>query len=166
MLRQPLRFTERASRFWIHNVLHADDPPERIALGIAIGTFVAFTPTVGIQMAIVLLLTWLFRANKAVSLPIVWISNPLTVVPIYWACYHVGRFLLNAPYTSAGWWSDLGRPPASGFEQIRFYWDRFAEIAWPIWIGGLVVGFVLGYAAYYSTLAVVRRHRRWPRETP
>lgn len=158
MLRQPLNLTERLARFWIHTILHADDPPERIALGVAIGTFVAFTPTVGIQMAIVLLLTWCFRANKAISLPIVWISNPLTLVPIYWACYHVGRFLLNAPSTSADWWSGLSTPPA-GFAQIRFYWDRFAEIAWPIWVGGLVVGFVSGYATYYATLALIRRHR-------
>jgi uncharacterized protein (DUF2062 family) len=47
--------------------------------------FVAFTPTVGIQV-IVLFLTWLLCANKAISLPIVWLSNPATIVPIYWGC--------------------------------------------------------------------------------
>mgnify|MGYP001008765280 CR=1 FL=1 len=43
-------------RFFLHQVLHCDDSPHRLALGAALGTLVAFTPTIGFQMAIVVLL--------------------------------------------------------------------------------------------------------------
>ena len=62
----------KARRFIVKNILHADDPPERLAMGAAIGMFVTFTPTVGFQMMLTLFLSWLFRANKVIGLPIVW----------------------------------------------------------------------------------------------
>ena len=74
---------QRVRHFVLHDILHADDPPHRLALGVAIGMFVTFTPTVGLQMVLVGVLAWLLRANKLVGLPVVWLSNPATVVPIY-----------------------------------------------------------------------------------
>ena len=82
-------YLHRARKFIYHNVLHADDPPHRLALGAAIGVFVAFTPTVGLQMMLTVSLAWLLRANKVIGLPVVWISNPATLVPIYYSCYVV-----------------------------------------------------------------------------
>lgn len=165
MLRKRATFRDRLAHFWVHTVLHADDPPDRIALGMAIGVFVTFTPTVGVQMAIVLFLTWLLRANTAVALPIVWVSNPFTMVPIYWSSYHVGRFMLAAERTPPGWWNELRSPPAGAIEQIHFYWERFAQIAGSIWIGGMVVGFLLAYPTYYLTRRAVELHRSRGEET-
>lgn len=49
----------------------------------AVGMLVAFTPTTGVQMVIAGFLSWLLRANKATSVAVVWISNPITMVPMY-----------------------------------------------------------------------------------
>lgn len=81
-------------RQWLRAMLMLDDSSHRIALGAAIGMFIAMTPTVGIQMLLVLLLAvatrrW-FRFNKVAALLMVYVSNPLTVVPIYWFSYKVG----------------------------------------------------------------------------
>ena len=73
----------RAQRFVKYRILHVDDTPHRIALGVAIGMFVAWTPTIGFQMGLTVLLCALFRANKLVGVPLVWISNPLTIIPVY-----------------------------------------------------------------------------------
>ena len=97
-LRLRIRLLQRWLRYFvIHHVLHADDPPQRCKLGIAISVFVTFTPTVGFQMALVVFLAWLLRANKVVGLPIVWITNPLTIVPVYYPCYVVGRWIQASP---------------------------------------------------------------------
>ncbi len=152
-------YRQRVVRFVYYDVLHADDPPHRIALGLAIGMFVAFTPTVGAQMIIAGFLSWLLRANKAVSVAIVWISNPLTLIPMYWFCYRVGCFILREK-PDPGWWAELGAPPDGWWPAVSFYWTRFLEIATPLWLGCLVVGVVSGYALYYPVYHGVRIYRQ------
>ena len=58
---------------------------------------IAFLPLVGFQTAIAIGLAALFRANKAVCVPIVWITNPLTLVPIYGGCLALGGWILASP---------------------------------------------------------------------
>lgn len=163
-LRLRLRLLRRQMQhIIIHHVLHADDPPHRLALGIAIGVFVAFTPTVGVQMVLSVFLAWLLKANKAVGPPIVWITNPATMIPIYYSCYVVGRFLLQIEPVRARWWRELARPPEGWWEGVVFYWQRFTHIAVPLWVGCLLIGAILGYISYRVSLSVITayRLRRW-----
>ena len=86
-------------RYLLRAILMLDGSPHSIALGTAIGMFIALTPTVGIQMLIVIgfafLVRPLFRFNKMAALMTVYISNPLTVVPLYWFNYKVGTIFLE-----------------------------------------------------------------------
>lgn len=82
-------------RFFLYRVLHANDTPHRLALGAAIGVAVAFTPALGLHMILALLLARLCRANARVAIPLVWISNPLTIVPIYLPAYWLGHHILS-----------------------------------------------------------------------
>jgi uncharacterized protein len=154
--------------FVFHRVLHADDPPHRLALGAAIGVFVAFTPTLGVQTVIVIFLAWLLRANKAVGIPIVWITNPATAVPIYYPCYRIGRFLLQRPGIPMQWWKELAYPPEGWGAALMFYWGKFLEIAWPLWVGSILVGLVMGWITYRVVYGMVSayRMRRWGELTP
>ena len=153
----------RIRRFVLVNMLHANDPPHQLALGAAIGVFVAVTPTVGLQMGLVLLLAWLLGANKVVGLPIVWVTNPATIVPIYYSCYFVGRKLLGQEGIGREWWAEL-----QGRHNFSFYWTKLLDVATPLWVGCLVCGFALAYPAYYFTYVMVRQYRmkRWGQLTP
>ena len=107
----PVRFIlNRTKRFFIFRVLHVDDTPHRIALGVAVGIFVTWTPTIGAQMLLTVLLSWLLRANMLVGVPFVWISNPLTVVPIYGPSYVLGRWIVGGEYNDI--WIYLAGPAA------------------------------------------------------
>ncbi|MCB1137578.1 MAG: DUF2062 domain-containing protein, partial [Leptospiraceae bacterium] len=70
-------------------------PVQELALGSSIGMFWAMTPLVGIQMYLVTM-TWLLmkllgrKINLAVALAMVWISNPITMGPLYYAFYKTG----------------------------------------------------------------------------
>ena len=57
--------------FVVHHILHTDDRPSRIARGVAIGMFIAWLPLIGLQMLLVLGLSFIFRANKVAGLPVV-----------------------------------------------------------------------------------------------
>ena len=152
------------SRFVYHSVLHADDPPHQLALGTAVGVLVAFTPTAGIQMVIAGFLSWLLRANKATSVAVVWISNPVTIVPMYWYSYRIGCAILTLEPIGHAWWAELATPPPGWWPAVTFYWSQFVEIAWPLWLGGVVVGLVCAYATYYTVYHAIRyarlRHAR------
>jgi uncharacterized protein (DUF2062 family) len=158
----------RLQDFLYRRVLHADDPPHRLALGAAIGMFVMVTPTPGLQIAGVLFLAWLLRANKVVGLPLVWISNPATAVPIFYPCYVIGRWILHRPGKPPTWWKELATPPAAWDEATAFYWAKFLEIAMPLWVGCLVVGLFLGWITYHAVYRAVAAYRlkRWGQLTP
>ena len=119
----PHRYIYRKVRdFFIYRVLHVDDTPHRIALSVAIGIFVTWTPTIGLQMIITVLLCWLFRANKVVGVPFVWISNPLTIVPIYYPNYVVGCWLLGGEYGDFDFLEAVSaKLDVSWLEQIRIW---------------------------------------------
>ena len=125
----------------------------------AIGVLVAFTPTIGFQIVIAGFLSWLLGANKAVSVAMVWISNPGTMLPIYWYCYGVGCAILMLEPIGREWWSELRTPPRGWWRAVTFYWSRFIEIAGPLWLGGFVVGMVCASATYYAIYHLIRYYR-------
>ncbi len=86
---------ERLRRTIVHRILGVGDTPRRIAWGMFLGTMVGFTPTLGFQIMIYLALATLLRANKISGIPILFISNPLTAVPLYWSCWRVGAWVLG-----------------------------------------------------------------------
>ena len=159
-IRAQYRFRRRKlSDFVVHNVLHADDCSHQLALGFAVGVFVAFTPTVGFQMLIAGFLSWLINANKALAAATVWISNPGTLVPIYWYCYGIGCAVLATDPIGRGWWQNLAVPPAGWWPTVAFYWSQFVDIAAPLWLGGIAVGLVCGYAGYHALFHTVTYYR-------
>lgn len=162
-------YWQRARDFCIYRILHADDPPHRLALGIAIGMFVTFTPTIGLQMLIVAFLAWLFRANITVGLPIVWLTNPATIVPIYGPCYWLGCKLMGVPGPSMEWLKSFSQiTELSLGAKLQLWWDKLLDIAAPLWLGCIVVGGTLGIASYYISLFAIRsyRLRRWGQLMP
>ncbi|MBB73975.1 MAG: hypothetical protein CMJ75_05610 [Planctomycetaceae bacterium] len=160
-------YFRRCRKYLYHSILHADDPPHKLALGVALAMFVMFTPTLGLQMIITVFLAWLLRANKAVGLPVVWISNPVTFVPIFYPCYVVGCWLLNQPpQIDSSFWTRLSTPPSGA--GIQHYWDLFKGVAAPLWIGGIIVGTLLGALTYFLLYFSICRYRmrRWGQLVP
>ena len=60
----------------------------------AVGMFCAFLP-IPFQMLLAAIAAVAFRVNILVAVPLVWISNPITVAPIFYFCYYVGALILG-----------------------------------------------------------------------
>ena len=82
-------------------VLHHHPDRKEVAWSVAVGTFVALTPTFGIQIFIVVLLWNIMRFSRKLkfNLPIAasltFITNYLTIIPYYFLSYKTGCWLFE-----------------------------------------------------------------------
>ncbi len=156
-LPDPAEFKARPGLSFISHLLH--DPNlfhlnrHSVSGAFFIGLFVAFLPTIG-QMPIAALLALLFRVNLPIAVALVWISNPLTMPPIFFATYELGRWILDSP--------------AIAFS-IELSWDwlnnEFTRLWKPLLVGSLLTGFIVGGLGYIFIQLFWRWHvvRNWER---
>lgn len=143
-------------------VLSLQDSPHHIALGFAIGMFVGMTPTVGVQMIIVMCIAVLtkpfFYFNRVAGIIAVYVSNPLTLVPIYYFLYWVGTFFVPGDVTQDEFAKVLE------YESFAEWWDTvvalFVGIGTPLLIGTAIVATVSGLITYPLTVRGVTNFRR------
>lgn len=116
-----------------------------ISASFFIGLFCAFLPVPG-QTVIAALLALTFRTNLPLAIALIWISNPLTIVPMFLFSYGVGILLLGQETA-----------PLS----IEMTWDWAivqGQAIWlPLLIGSLVCGLVSGGLGYL----IIHQLWRW-----
>ncbi len=121
---------------------------------IFVGLIVALMPLVGLQMLIVFFLALWFRANLPVIVALQWISNPLTMGPIYYADYKIGMAIMEL----------LGvAPEPNPIMQSDFDWAHFKlkdivdllDTFPSMLLGGCTLGIFVGFltASSYKWLA-------------
>lgn len=70
-----------------------------VSNAVAIGLFFAFIP-LPFQMVMAAAGAIWLHGNLPVSIGLVWLTNPITMPPIFYAAYRVGAWVLNVPTTS------------------------------------------------------------------
>ena len=130
--------------------LHRRSVPRAVALGLGVGVIIPFMHTF-----IAALLAIPARANVAVAAAVTLLINPLTIPPLYYAAYHVGKWELRHDRgvvdqeTARQVTGDLGRilfwihhgagPMALGVVNIAIAAALIgygvATVAWRLWRG-------------------------------
>lgn len=124
---------------WLGSHLH--DPSlwhltrRSVSRAFLVGIFCAFIP-LPMQMLIAAVLAVIARSNIPISVGLVWLTNPITMPPIFYFTYQIGSFILNTPpleleFTYEALSRDLG------------------HIWWPLLTGSLICGTVLSTAGYF-----------------
>ncbi|NLW04569.1 MAG: DUF2062 domain-containing protein [Pseudomonadaceae bacterium] len=111
----------------------------------SVGLFIAFIP-MPMQMLVAAVLAGFFRVNLPISVGLVWVSNPITMPPLFYACYRLGAWLLSWPIS-----------PHSSEGTLDWVLTHFNQIWPPLLLGCLLVGTFL---AVTSNIAV-RLFWRW-----
>lgn len=105
---------------------------------VAVGLFSTFIP-IPFQMILATFLAIVFRVHILIPIPIVWITNPITIPPIYYFCYKLGAWLLNI------------EPSETNLEvSTEWLMNGIAEVWQPLLTGCLfmsIVTAILGYIA-------------------
>ena len=136
--------------------------PRAIAGGLGLGIFIAFTPTVGVQLILSFVIATFFNLNRPAAIIPVWITNPVTVAPIYTFNYWLGTKIWEGPPLSevSGLFINIGRTMAYlEFWDIK---DQFhavlqmgREILIPLILGSVTIGLVTGFLTYIFSLKLL-----------
>ncbi len=90
-----MKITHRLKKHWADIVL-GDFTPHNIALGLALGTFIALLPTFGFGVFIAMGIVFMFpHINKPATVMAFILWNPLTQIPVYILSIHLGGFLFD-----------------------------------------------------------------------
>lgn len=132
----------------VMSMLKAHHEPQEIALGVAIGSFIAILPLYGFHTLLCIIAALLIpRANKLAILLGTNVSLPPTVATITWTAYDIGRFLL----------AHHNYPPVS-WEYIRnFKITKVSEFYYPLFVGSVVLGLLCAIVLYLITLIIAKR---------
>jgi uncharacterized protein (DUF2062 family) len=159
-------------RYLEYKVLHIDDSPHKIALGVAIGLFIAWSPLIGVHIFLAIGFSLLLRANKFAAFVSVWVSNVFTFFIIYYPGYLLGAFLFGifAPGRALSHQqviealNKLLSPGnmITGF-LTREYWQHFWTLSKTIgpelWIGCTIIGAVVAVCSYFGCIKIIKSHR-------
>ncbi|MFL0798250.1 MAG: DUF2062 domain-containing protein [Cellvibrionaceae bacterium] len=109
-----------------------------VSLAFMVGLFCTFVPLPG-QMILAAFLAYLVGCNMPLSVALVWISNPITIPPIFYATYKLGTYLLDTP-------------PIDFSIELSWAWmaSEFPKIWEPLVVGSLISGVFFGVLGYLA----------------
>jgi uncharacterized protein (DUF2062 family) len=125
---------------WLGRKLFATDlwhlNRRTVALAFLNGLFWACMP-MPLQMVAAAFFALILRCNVPISIGLVWLTNPVTMLPYYLAAYQLGAFI-------------LGTDGVSFPEDVSIAWaqEQTNLIWWPLLTGSLVFGIVLSLVGY------------------
>jgi uncharacterized protein (DUF2062 family) len=137
-------------RTQIRMLVFSDNSPAQIALGAAIGIFLALSPFLGIHTIAALGLALVFRASRPAAVLGTFINNPVTMTFIYLLEIKLGSYVLGYSLTMPeGIWKD--------FVEL-FSLGRQAVLS--IMTGFIILGLLSAIAVYLLTLGAVLYMRK------
>jgi len=155
----------------IRPITRSEGSIRQVSWGVGLGVFFALTPTVGIQMYAVALVWALCRYilnahfNLPVAIAMVWISNPLTMIPLYYLFLFSGYAVMETQEKLS---FALFDNKLSSFSEMESTWDSIVEatrfliidLGWPMVVGSLFYAIPGGILSYWITAYMLSRYRQ------
>ena len=163
----PRRSWSRSLRYLQLRMRRMAVVPRSLALGAAVGVFVAVLPIPGLQFLAAAGLAWLVRGHRGAAALATFAANPVTYPLIWVASYVTGATLLGTPIADAthdldafsdlmaqSWRSSAAAVtlPATGSP-----WGQLVPIFKTLAIGALPLALVSALAAYVCVRGLLQR---------
>lgn len=109
-----------------------------VAKAFAVGLFCAWIP-LPMQMVFAAAGAIYFAANIPLSVALVWVTNPITMPPLYYFAYRVGLLFTNSPVTEQS--SDFS---------VGNMLSELGEVWQPFLLGCLILGVISSAVGYFG----------------
>jgi uncharacterized protein (DUF2062 family) len=166
----PRRGLQRGWRYLWHRVTRISATPHTIALGVAIGAFVSFTPFIGLHFLLAGLIALALGGSILASALGTAVGNPLTFPFIWLASYNLGAMLLGYRQRTR---IHIDLPDhllpllfSNPGLVWRAFWSAVDPYILPMLVGGIPLGLACGVAIYIVVRSAVAgyQHRRQARK--
>jgi len=124
-------FKQRLKRWFyiklIIPMLRSSQSADQISRAVAIGIFWSLTPFFPIQTYLLIINWFIFRQHRElrfsfpVAIVFVWITNPLTMLPVYFVFHLTGQLLLGRSDDLMGYESFIAQWGVINFGEGRFF---------------------------------------------
>lgn len=133
----------------IRLILSVKDTPHRISMAFAVGIFIGMSPLLGLHTILGILVAYLFRLNRLVTIVGVYITNPWTIIPIYTFSTWVGVKCLGIDKVL----------PNIDWKHITFgaLLNDFSSLIMPFIVGAFLVGTLLSIISYIIIYRLAKR---------
>ena len=148
---------------FIEKVKKLQGEPHYVAMGMAIGVFMAMTPLIPFHTVLAVAMAYIFRGSKPAAVLGVWASNPFTVIFIYLGCYKIGVLFIGNPHQDAAGIKIL----VHALEQDIDIYEKFVifmnffhtqlKLFIAMIAGGIVLGLPAGFVSYFLTKTFVKK---------
>ena len=117
-----------------------------VARAVSIGLFMAWVP-VPFQMVLAAGAALVARCNLPVAVAMVWVSNPVTVAPLFYAAHKLGEWMLD-------------RPPGDFRIELSLRWlfEELGNVWEPLLLGCFVMGIASAIVGHILIRLVWRAH--------
>lgn len=117
-----------------------------VARAMACGLFAAFIPMPMQMLLSSVLAVWL-RGNLPIAVGLVWLTNPVTMPPIFYCTYKLGAWLMS-------------QAPIDMPDELTWAWitGELASVWQPFLLGSALSGLVFAVASYFLTHWLWRLH--------
>ncbi|HET6519441.1 MAG TPA: DUF2062 domain-containing protein [Geminicoccaceae bacterium] len=139
----------RAGRYVAKRVVRMSGTPHSIAIGLAAGVAVSFTPFIGFHILLACLICLPFRGNVIAAAIGTAVGNPWTFPFIWVWIYTFGRWLLG----------DAAPAPTLRELTPGLIFDRPWTVLWPMVVGSIPTAIVAGVASYVPLVRAVAAYQ-------
>ncbi|WP_342641902.1 DUF2062 domain-containing protein [Rhodoligotrophos ferricapiens] len=164
----PRRGWRRAGAYIWHRIARISESPHRIALGIASGVFVSFTPFLGFHILLAALIALIIKGHVLASAFGTLIGNPVTFPMIWIGSYNLGIKLLGrvpSETVTVTWPPDVSGPMLeSSARTWHDLWHVVEPVLLPMTVGGCLLGLAFATLSYYITRVGVAAYQSRRRE--
>ncbi len=143
------RFKER-----IRTMRLIDESPKVIAKSFGIGVFIGFTPLIGLHTILALIVAQIFHLNRVSAITGVFVTNPISFIPIYTFCMWFGAVIMGVDVTGL----------LSQIDWMNITLNNMAVelelLLLPFILGTLIVGVLAGGLGYLLVKGYIEYDRR------
>jgi hypothetical protein len=122
--------------------------PHKVAMGYALGIFLAASPFIGFKVFIAIAITFIFKWNKVASIIGVFHINLLTAPVFYGFSFLVGKTVLGLDVSFDFSW------PIT-IEKMYDMVSSNSIVFMILLVGGIVLGLPMAIAAYYFSTSLI-----------
>jgi len=133
----------------LNTLLSLNDSKEKLALSFAVGVFISINPFYGFHTMLAIVLSFLFKLNKAATIIGTLLNNPWTMLPIYYIDYKIGAFI-------------IGCNKQFSIKHLTFksILSQGKDIFAVLLIGSIIFGVIASFIMYHIIKYILSKYKR------